>query len=126
MALPAFATLTPAELEFVAEAECIHILPMFSMDRLQMMEVREMAGKKLCRSPRVKSRVHPRSCERAIDAHCRCDAARGVVMLTADVQREVGPFRPSIPVEVPLWLALVLKRRRKCKIVAPDWLAHGV
>jgi GINS complex subunit 2 len=27
----------------------------------------------------------------------------------------VGPFRPSLPVDVPLWLALHLKKARKCQ-----------
>jgi len=35
---------------------------------------------------------------------------------------EVGPFRPGIPVQVPLWLALNLKQRQKCRLSAPDWM----
>lgn len=35
----------------------------------------------------------------------------------------VGPFRPARAVEVPLWVALACKRRRKGRIVCPDWLA---
>ncbi|CAD6573797.1 MAG: DNA replication protein psf2 [Tremellales sp. Tagirdzhanova-0007] len=33
-----------------------------------------------------------------------------------------GPFQPPSASFVPLWLALSLKRKRKCRIVAPDWL----
>ncbi|EJT53228.1 hypothetical protein A1Q2_03578 [Trichosporon asahii var. asahii CBS 8904] len=33
-----------------------------------------------------------------------------------------GPFTPPSKATVPLWLALSLKRKRKCRIVAPDWL----
>lgn len=33
-----------------------------------------------------------------------------------------GPFRPPNPTSVPLWVALHLKKRRKCIIVPPSWL----
>ncbi|TIB93979.1 DNA replication complex GINS protein psf2 [Wallemia mellicola] len=33
-----------------------------------------------------------------------------------------GPFRPPSKSRVPLWLALDLKRRKRCSIVAPEWL----
>ncbi|WWC66362.1 DNA replication complex GINS protein PSF2 [Kwoniella pini CBS 10737] len=33
-----------------------------------------------------------------------------------------GPFQPPSAAKVPLWLALSLKRKRKCRIVPPDWL----
>ncbi|KAI6239407.1 DNA replication complex GINS protein PSF2 [Aphelenchoides fujianensis] len=35
-----------------------------------------------------------------------------------------GPFEAGLPVVVPLWFGMYLKRRHKCKIVAPDWLNH--
>ncbi|XP_070809054.1 DNA replication complex GINS protein PSF2 [Pituophis catenifer annectens] len=35
---------------------------------------------------------------------------------------ELGPFNPGLPVEVPLWLALNLKQRQKCRLVPPDWM----
>ena len=34
---------------------------------------------------------------------------------------DFGPFRPSMPVTVPLWLAIMLKKGRKCRIRTPDW-----
>ncbi|GFZ43098.1 DNA replication complex GINS protein PSF2 [Saitozyma sp. JCM 24511] len=34
-----------------------------------------------------------------------------------------GPFTPPSAASVPLWLALSLKKKRKCRVVAPDWLA---
>ena len=40
-------------------------------------------------------------------------------------QGTYGPFRPQMPTRVPLWLALFLKRRRRCTIVTPDWLHKG-
>ncbi|CAH1780401.1 unnamed protein product [Owenia fusiformis] len=35
---------------------------------------------------------------------------------------EIGPFNPSLPVDVPLWLAVNLKERQKCRINAPQWM----
>ncbi|KAJ8249242.1 hypothetical protein GJAV_G00232700 [Gymnothorax javanicus] len=35
---------------------------------------------------------------------------------------DLGPFNPGLPVEVPVWLALNLKQRQKCRIVPPDWM----
>ena len=37
-----------------------------------------------------------------------------------------GPFTPQRPAEVPIWLALYLKKRRKCRIQPPTWLDHEV
>lgn len=34
----------------------------------------------------------------------------------------VGPFYSGLPVEVPLWLAITLRKGGKCKIKIPDWL----
>jgi len=34
-----------------------------------------------------------------------------------------GPFRPNVPVAAPLWLALYLSRRAKCRLVTPAWLS---
>jgi len=35
---------------------------------------------------------------------------------------DFGPFIPSMPTAVPLWLAVDLKNRRKCRIVPPEWM----
>lgn len=35
---------------------------------------------------------------------------------------EVGPFRPGIAVNVPLWMAINLKQRQKCRLTAPEWM----
>ncbi|WRT64096.1 uncharacterized protein IL334_001025 [Kwoniella shivajii] len=34
-----------------------------------------------------------------------------------------GPFVPPSATKVPLWLALSLKRKRKCRIVPPEWFS---
>ena len=33
-----------------------------------------------------------------------------------------GPFRPAKPVEVPLWLAIYLKQRKRADVQIPGWL----
>ncbi|XP_030060410.1 DNA replication complex GINS protein PSF2 [Microcaecilia unicolor] len=35
---------------------------------------------------------------------------------------DLGPFNPGLPMEVPLWLAVNLKQRQKCRIVPPEWM----
>ncbi|KAL1007337.1 hypothetical protein UPYG_G00085200, partial [Umbra pygmaea] len=35
---------------------------------------------------------------------------------------DLGPFNPGMPVEVPVWLALNLKQRQKCRILPPEWM----
>ncbi|XP_055332924.1 DNA replication complex GINS protein PSF2-like [Paramacrobiotus metropolitanus] len=36
---------------------------------------------------------------------------------------DIGPFEPSIPIEVPLWVAVYFRKRRECRLVVPDWLS---
>ena len=40
-------------------------------------------------------------------------------------QGEFGPFNPSMHSRVPLWLAVHLKQRQKCRIEPPDWMSVG-
>ncbi|XP_065674862.1 DNA replication complex GINS protein PSF2 [Hydra vulgaris] len=35
---------------------------------------------------------------------------------------DFGPFNPGLPVEVPIWMAIDLKLRNKCRINPPAWL----
>ncbi|MEE6500389.1 hypothetical protein FKM82_003765 [Ascaphus truei] len=35
---------------------------------------------------------------------------------------DLGPFNPGLPVVVPLWLAINLKQRQKCRIIPPEWM----
>lgn len=44
------------------------------------------------------------------------------VLLT---QGTFGPFEANIPVTVPLWLAVFLKKRHKCRIIPPEWMDLG-
>lgn len=36
---------------------------------------------------------------------------------------DFGPFRPQIATQVPLWLAMALKKRGKCTIQPPQWMS---
>lgn len=38
-------------------------------------------------------------------------------------QGDYGPFRAQRPVTVPLWLAVSLQQKRRCRIVPPEWLS---
>eukprot|EP00741_Cyanophora_paradoxa_P004810 tig00000829_g4667.t1 len=40
------------------------------------------------------------------------------------VARTFRPFKPQVPVKVPLWLAIHLKKRSKCKLIPPPWLTR--
>jgi hypothetical protein len=46
--------------------------------------------------------------------------------LGPSLQGTYGPFTPNMPVDVPLWLALALQRRRKCRILPPEWMNADV
>ncbi|ESK95068.1 dna replication complex gins protein psf2 [Moniliophthora roreri MCA 2997] len=41
---------------------------------------------------------------------------------TAFISGAYGPLRPPIKSQVPLWMAVNLKLKKKCHIVAPSWL----
>ncbi|GAA6024361.1 hypothetical protein JCM10207_003317, partial [Rhodosporidiobolus poonsookiae] len=34
-----------------------------------------------------------------------------------------GPFTPPQKASVPLWLAVHLKKKRRCRVVAPGWMS---
>ncbi|XP_065064277.1 DNA replication complex GINS protein PSF2-like [Rhopilema esculentum] len=36
---------------------------------------------------------------------------------------DIGPFKPGIPTNVPVWVAMNLKQRQKCRLSPPDWLS---
>lgn len=33
-----------------------------------------------------------------------------------------GPFRAGLPLNVPVWVALNLRQKKTCRILAPDWM----
>jgi hypothetical protein len=36
---------------------------------------------------------------------------------------DFGPFKINQIVEVPLWLAIELKKKNKCRVITPEWLS---
>lgn len=42
------------------------------------------------------------------------------------ISGDFGPFNPSMRTEVPIWLAVNLRQRHKCRIEPPDWLSVGM
>lgn len=34
-----------------------------------------------------------------------------------------GPFRAGLPLNVPIWVAMNLRQKKTCRILAPDWMA---
>lgn len=38
------------------------------------------------------------------------------------ISGSVGPFRAGLPVKVPIWLAVCLKQKQKCRIVNQEWM----
>lgn len=39
------------------------------------------------------------------------------------ISGDYGPFQPQIVTQVPLWLAVALKKRGKCTIRPPEWMS---
>lgn len=38
------------------------------------------------------------------------------------ISGDIGPFRAGLPIVVPVWIAVNLRQRQKCRIIAPDWM----
>ena len=38
------------------------------------------------------------------------------------ISRTVGPFHDGIDIVVPMWLALFLRKKHLCKLIAPQWM----
>ena len=46
------------------------------------------------------------------------NVTNGIHLISGDF----GPFRAGLPVNVPVWLAVNLKQRNKCRILPPNWM----
>ncbi|KAJ9096833.1 hypothetical protein QFC21_005104 [Naganishia friedmannii] len=99
MALPASLerSLTPQELTFISEQQEIEIVPSFSMTKIRL-----------------------------VSRHVFTLFSFLLDDLTACEQGVYGPFEPPRRATVPLWLALSLKRKKKCRIIPPDWLSPEI
>eukprot|EP01084_Bolivina_argentea_P104885 187782_1 len=41
------------------------------------------------------------------------------------IQGSFGPFQPNRIIRIPLWLAVTLKKSKKCRIKLPDWMQEN-
>jgi GINS complex subunit 2 len=42
------------------------------------------------------------------------------------IESFLGPFRAGLPMHVPLWLAVHMKKQQKCRIVPPTWMERDL
>jgi len=47
-------------------------------------------------------------------------------LVDSAIQGAYGPLRPPNKAKIPLWIAVNLKLKKKCHIIAPSWLNVGV
>lgn len=106
----------PAEVEFLAEKETVKIIPNFSLDKVYLIGVRR-PSRSFCGSSWL--------CEGAATAAKPPTGSDPCCCSLCCVQGDLGPFNPGLPVDVPVWLALNLKQRQKCRIVPPEWMDVG-
>ena len=99
-------TLTAAEIEFLGEDELITVTPCFRMKAIKLMSVSSAVVANLA------------------SVRCLADGT-GLARTYHVMQGTYGPFVPSVPTEVPLWLAIQLKKAKQCKITPPEWLDPG-
>jgi len=111
-------SIAPSELELVATQQLIEIVPLVSMERTVFISVRN-------RMPHFVSlkQMQTRSCESCYRPfHKPWKFSSIAVRLMRGVY---GPFRPPNKTSVPLWIAINLKQKRKCHILAPSWFTVG-
>ena len=93
--------LTAPEVAFLAGDETLQIVPNFTLPSLEFIGVS---------GPHARHRTRLTHNTQAHTARSRCG------------QGPTEELRPGIPAEVPLWLAVYLRKRDKCQIVVPEWL----
>ena len=111
--------LLPAQLEFSAEDEEVDIVPSFQVQDPVHDDMLTIAAVRFGR------------CSGAQGTSCWLREQEGagfanwayIYRATVWRQGTFGPFRPSQVTQVPLWMALMLHKRRKCRINPPEWLA---
>lgn len=114
------------EYEFFAENTIVMIVPNLSLPVLNLIHVRAHRGRAaracgaaaLSRPACAAPSARPLAAELAV----RAPAPRATLCASV-VQGNFGPFRPLIPARAPLWFALALKKRQRCSIQLPAWLA---
>lgn len=103
MALPLPPGLTPPEVAFLCEMELVTVIPRQRLEALELLGVRQP----------LQDPSNPTARTRGVYAY----------ILTLTITK--GPLKPLNPPQrsnIPLWLALLLKRQRRANILAPPWL----
>lgn len=110
------------EVEFVAEKEMVTITPNFSENKITLISVRLQNNLIICciKILRISMPTWGRFPWKIIKVF-----VEGFLEDIHFVQGEFGPFNPSMHSSVPLWLAVHLKQRQKCRIEPPDWMNVG-
>lgn len=88
---------TLPQIEFFAEDELVTIVPNFSFETVNSM----LLGLEVC---------------------CMYWPLSTCTVIHTQQGVRYGPFRPNTATDVPLWLAIALKRRNRCEILKPMWL----
>lgn len=104
MALPLPPGLTPPEIAFLCEMELITIIPRQRLEGLELLGV--------CTPP----------APHYISIHSLLWGRRGLRLISDDTQGPLRPLNPPHRTNIPLWLALLLKRQRRANILPPPWL----
>ena len=110
----------PAQLEFSAEDEEVDIVPSFQVQDPVHDDVLTIAAVRLGRCPGA-----PGASSWFLEQMGASRVWAYTKRATVWKQGTFGPFRPSQVTQVPLWMALMLHKRRKCRINPPEWLAAG-
>ena len=94
-------TFTPQQLEFLASDTLTEIIPTVSFDHASAKNVLCLLFSFLSLLKQLKKKKFPL------------------------MGGTFGPMEPQVPVSVPLWLAVHLRKRNRCRIRPPAWLAKA-
>ena len=79
---------------------------------------------------RVQARVHSHFTSEELEFYAEDEHISIIPNFNSNVLHflngDFGPFHSNLGTDVPLWLALALKERRKCRIEAPLWMSIDV
>lgn len=136
----------PAEVEFLAEKEPVTVIPNFSLDKVYLIGVSESLSfvkmlffwlglivlwsginnpyiDIICQSSNSNDTCYIVTI--GLIWYATLIPAVLTLVKRLCAQGDLGPFNPGLPVDVPVWLALNLKQRQRCRIVPPAWMDVG-
>ena len=113
------------EVEFLAEKELVTITPNFSENKITLISVREATNEISIPLHTLDQVFFFIRAFIGVGEHFGQWHDMLFNKLLLYFQGEFGPFNPSMHSQVPLWLAVHLKQRQKCRIEPPDWMSVG-